>query len=168
MKPSYQREETKMVRQTSINLTEATETQVDTLKSLGFGTFTDIVRVAVDRMARQEAEWTARRNSRITGAILDRRNARDPGWGRRVSVSEGAIDIDTRASRDPRRSRNGGEYYEWLHLFHGKTGTVYAQDCTSCELSQRDEPEAISADWDSVVSQVTELAQRYDVPVVRS
>ena len=45
-----------MPRQTSIQLTEATERQVDTLKQEGFGTFTDIVRIAIDRMYREERE----------------------------------------------------------------------------------------------------------------
>lgn len=44
-----------MTRQTSIQLTEATERQVRALTARGFGTFTDIVRTAVDRMHTQEA-----------------------------------------------------------------------------------------------------------------
>ena len=39
-----------MVRQTSVQITEATGSQVDGLKARGFGSFTDIVRVAIDRM----------------------------------------------------------------------------------------------------------------------
>jgi hypothetical protein len=45
-----------MARQTSVQLIEATERQVEVLKSLGFGTFTDIVRVAVDRMYQDESD----------------------------------------------------------------------------------------------------------------
>ena len=41
-------------RQTSMNLTPATEAQLDYLKANGFGGTTDIVRIAIDRMAQQE------------------------------------------------------------------------------------------------------------------
>lgn len=37
-----------MPRQTSVQLTPATERQVEDLQEWGYGTFTDIVRVAVD------------------------------------------------------------------------------------------------------------------------
>jgi hypothetical protein len=43
-----------MPRQTSIQLVEATERQVTALQSQGFGSFTDIVRLAIDRMHREE------------------------------------------------------------------------------------------------------------------
>jgi len=43
-----------MTRQTSVQLTEATERQADALRARGFGTFTDIVRLAIDRMYNQE------------------------------------------------------------------------------------------------------------------
>lgn len=43
-----------MPRQTSMQLTEATERQIEALKAQGFGNFTDIVRIAVDRMYQQE------------------------------------------------------------------------------------------------------------------
>lgn len=43
-----------MPRQTSIQATEATKRQADELKQLGFGTFTDVVRIAIDRMYQYE------------------------------------------------------------------------------------------------------------------
>jgi hypothetical protein len=43
-----------MTRQTSMQITEATERQINALKSAGFGTLTDIVRLAIDRMYHQE------------------------------------------------------------------------------------------------------------------
>jgi len=43
-----------MTRQTSIQITEAQQAQVEALKAKGFGTFTDIVRIAIDRMYRDE------------------------------------------------------------------------------------------------------------------
>lgn len=39
-----------MPRQTSVQLTEATERQVEALKAQGYGTTTDIIRIAIDRM----------------------------------------------------------------------------------------------------------------------
>lgn len=43
-----------MPRQTSIQLTKATERQAKDLTAAGFGTFTDIVRIAIDRLHQQE------------------------------------------------------------------------------------------------------------------
>jgi hypothetical protein len=45
-----------MPRQTSVQLTESTQRQVAALTDLGFGTFTDIARIAIDRMYNQEIE----------------------------------------------------------------------------------------------------------------
>lgn len=44
-----------MPRQTSIQLTEATERQLDALKAQGYGTTTDIIRIAIDRMWMRES-----------------------------------------------------------------------------------------------------------------
>ena len=43
-----------MPRQTSVQLTEATERQVAALKGAGFGSLTDVIRIAIDRMYQQE------------------------------------------------------------------------------------------------------------------
>lgn len=43
-----------MPRQTSIQLTEATDRQVAALKTAGYGSLTDIIRIAIDRMYQQE------------------------------------------------------------------------------------------------------------------
>jgi len=43
-----------MPRQTSVQLLESTERQTAELKAAGFGTLTDIIRIAIDRMYRQE------------------------------------------------------------------------------------------------------------------
>jgi len=45
-----------MTRQTSIQLTQATERQANALRARGFGTFTDVVRISIDRMYREETE----------------------------------------------------------------------------------------------------------------
>jgi hypothetical protein len=43
-----------MARQTSVQITEATDRQVKAIQDAGFGTFTDIVRIAIDRMHNTE------------------------------------------------------------------------------------------------------------------
>jgi Arc/MetJ-type ribon-helix-helix transcriptional regulator len=43
-----------MPRQTSVQLTEATERQAAELKAAGYGTLTEVIRVAIDRMHQQE------------------------------------------------------------------------------------------------------------------
>lgn len=47
-----------MPRQTSMQITDATDRQAEHLKLAGFGSFTDIVRIAIDRMAQQEGHRT--------------------------------------------------------------------------------------------------------------
>jgi len=43
-----------MTHQTSIQLTKAQQAQIKALKAAGFGSFTDIVRLAIDRMYQTE------------------------------------------------------------------------------------------------------------------
>ena len=47
-----------MPRQTSFQITEATEQQIAYLASRGYGTTTNIIRTAIDRMAQQEGHKT--------------------------------------------------------------------------------------------------------------
>jgi hypothetical protein len=42
-------------RKSTVSLTLATDRQVSRLQQWGYGTFTDIVRIAIDRMFKQEA-----------------------------------------------------------------------------------------------------------------
>lgn len=48
-----------MPRQTSFQMTEATERQMNDLKVAGFGTTTDVIRIAIDRMYQQERKIIA-------------------------------------------------------------------------------------------------------------
>jgi hypothetical protein len=54
-----------MPRQTSIQLTDATDRQIGSLKLAGFGTTTDIIRIAIDRMFRDEAAKAPKRHIEI-------------------------------------------------------------------------------------------------------
>lgn len=67
-------------RQTSLQVTEATERQVEYLRSIGYGAFTEIARIAIDRMHTDERrnEWLDRGRGRArTG---DSPQLRRPGW----------------------------------------------------------------------------------------
>ena len=46
--------QSKQVRQTSVQITAATDHQVKSLQKRGHGSFTDIARIAIDRMYRDE------------------------------------------------------------------------------------------------------------------
>jgi hypothetical protein len=50
-----------MPTQTSVQLTDATKRQVEALKLAGFGSLTDIIRIAIDRMHRDECPPVKRR-----------------------------------------------------------------------------------------------------------
>lgn len=52
-----------MPRQTSFQATEATDQQLAELRDAGFGTTTDIIRLAVDRMHREEINMKQKRES---------------------------------------------------------------------------------------------------------
>lgn len=55
-----------MPRQTSVQLTEATERQAAELKAAGYGTLTDIIRTAIDRMHQQETRTMSAREQVVT------------------------------------------------------------------------------------------------------
>jgi hypothetical protein len=54
-----------MPRQISLQLTEASERQIAFLKEQGFGTTTDIIRIALDRMYQSESKNTEAPRSEI-------------------------------------------------------------------------------------------------------
>lgn len=58
-----------MPRQTSVQLTEATERQAAELKAAGYGNLTDVIRTAIDRMHREEKRTMELSNSEKTNAM---------------------------------------------------------------------------------------------------
>ena len=64
-----------MTRQTSVQITEATDAQVEYLKQRGFGGMTDVIRIAIDRMAREEQGVTTKNASKRIAYVTD-------NWGR--------------------------------------------------------------------------------------
>jgi hypothetical protein len=96
------------IRRTTVNLTKATDRQVADLKAAGFGDFTSIVRVAVDRMHSQERnrmmnmkEWADRMADRLAEGEDDAT----------VEVAE----IDGRDVLFTRIADDGAVYRAWLH-----------------------------------------------------
>ena len=57
----YRKREKAMSRSTSVRLTPVTERQVADLKRAGYGRFSDIVRLAIDRMWRDWLDRTLRK-----------------------------------------------------------------------------------------------------------
>lgn len=102
-----------MPRQTSVQLTEATERQIDALKALGYGSTTDIIRLAIDRMHRDE---TRSDDTRIpTGVqVWQHRTA-----GERYIVLvgrggvEGAVGPIVRSEQDSLVTAATGSDWEW-------------------------------------------------------
>lgn len=83
-----------MPRQTSLQVTEATDRQVEALKLAGFGSLTDIIRIAVDRMYRDECQqrlnrielWQHRTSGERYAVLTDR--------GRPIAASGPLDDTD--------------------------------------------------------------------------
>ena len=83
-------------RQTSMNLTPATEAQLDYLKAKGFGGTTDIVRIAIDRMATQEGMNTMEYTAWVSN-----------DQGASTDVADGVTFASKRAAADAARSEFG-------------------------------------------------------------
>jgi len=96
-----------MSRQTSIQVTSATDEQVELLKQSGFGSFTDIVRIAIDRMAQQEGVTPIRRftgfNQHIIGGeFTDEEMAAAKSCGPINALRQGLFEVlDDRAADLP-------------------------------------------------------------------
>ena len=75
-------------RQTSMNLTPATEAQLDYLKAKGFGGTTDIVRIAIDRMATQEGMNTMDPKTAIK-ELMQKYDEKRQQWIERFGSDEG-------------------------------------------------------------------------------
>lgn len=73
-----------MPRQTSIQLTEATERQVQALQAAGFGSFTDIARIAIDRMHKEEMQtmkkYSQQQLQAAAHAAVERAKAQPGVW----------------------------------------------------------------------------------------
>lgn len=120
-----------MTRQTSMQLTEATDRQIRALTVLGFGTLTDVVRTAVDRMHQQEVGMDTRQ---LAEAIY----------------SEVYGDVDSKAfHRDRVR-----EIEDWLDDGEPVTGETVAQLARQWHQEHTGEDEIIDAlnaeDWVAV------------------
>ena len=77
-----------MTRQTSSQITEATDAQVEYLKQRGFGTFTDIQRIAIDRMAQQEG-WSTTEQKTAIKELMQKYGEKRQQWIERFGNDEG-------------------------------------------------------------------------------
>lgn len=82
--------------QTSVRLTEATLRQIDDLLAQGYGTKTDIIRLAIDRMHSQEAEVNTESVTVKVGRAWSDRNGLHWGDDYRPVTFEGEKIADTR------------------------------------------------------------------------
>lgn len=89
-----------MTRQTSIQLTDATVVQLEFLKAAGFGTQSDIIRIAIDRMYQHEKGQIQIRqfrayNESITGEATDEELAAARACGHINAFRQGVHDVIT-------------------------------------------------------------------------
>ena len=75
-------------RQTSMNLTPATEAQLDYLKQSGFGGTTDVIRIAIDRMAQQEG-WSTTEQKTAIKELMQKYGEKRQQWIERFGNDEG-------------------------------------------------------------------------------
>jgi hypothetical protein len=103
-------------------------------------------------------------NERIERALEAQASERGQGFAHvEVFMGDRRIMIDTRASRDPKRSSNGGEYDYWLRLWPA-AGNIFAQERCSCDFWQPEEgagPEIIGseADWPGLGHEIVTATQ---------
>lgn len=104
-------------------------------------------------------------NRRIENAVRQAASERDLNFNAVIKLSDGVIVVDTRITRDPNRSRNGGEYSYW-EKFWSHRAQVLAQTFCSCDFWQpEEEPEILGLNWDELVNLTQQYAREYDVPV---
>ena len=76
------------------------------------------------------------------------------------------LTIDTYISRDPNRSRNGGEYNFWTVVQKNDWGEAIVEECWSCDFATlQHEPYLIRANYVQIQSMVEMLALAAGVPV---
>ena len=112
----------------------------------------------------------------VRQAVLEAGQEVALGYAAGIEITDDLIRIDTRISRDPSRSRNGGEYFEWLTLKRHPDdyewlrsehfgGNVLMRRSTSCELVELREGQLIKANWSQLVTDILALATEFRVPV---
>ena len=84
------------------------------------------------------------------------------GWYMR----DNTLIVEQQTSRDPRRSRNGGEYYLWRNYQADGLGVVVWEDW-SCEIAPRHEYGGDAVNYDCIVSAdgLKRIAQLADITI---
>ena len=102
---------------------------------------------------------------RIEDEILSCAEERKLGFPTDITIGPGRIKIDTRWSRDPLRSNNGGEYYYWF-VIENHDGSVTMRSDWSCDFAQlQEEPETFPGSFEEALAIVRHLARRQGVPI---
>ena len=97
--------------------------------------------------------------NRLENAILAARDEQRLGFLARVEITDEMIRIDTRISRNPAKSNNGGDYF-YHEEFWPSGGQILWQEFCSCDFWQpMDEPEAVGEEdgWDAFKARVLSL-----------
>jgi hypothetical protein len=123
-----------------------------------------VERITEQTPRKEKEEEQSMMNERIERALEAQVSEREQGFTHVVVLVAGErIAIDTRASRDPSRRNNGGDYDFWLRLWP-QDGNIFAQERCSCDFWQPEEetgPEVIGneADWPGLSHEIVTKAQ---------
>ena len=95
---------------------------------------------------------------------------RKAGFETFLSFSKGkqVARLDTKISRDPSRSNNGGEYFFWAKVWYQKGTGVFVQERCSCDFWQpENEPKLIAPSWATAKRVLRRLAREHGIPCYR-
>jgi len=104
--------------------------------------------------------------NRIKNAILEAKEERRLDFDAVVLVETDLVQIDTRISRNPLKSRNGGEYSFWESIWPTPGGETLMQTFSSCDFwGPEEEPEIIPLTFGEAKIETIRLADKHGVPV---
>jgi hypothetical protein len=102
-------------------------------------------------------------NERIDRALTECAAEYGLGFAAEVLVSGERIVIDTRVSRNPLLSANGGDYHLWLRLWP-HAGNILAQERNSTDFGWNPDPEleivGSEEDWPGLSHEIVTAAQQ--------
>jgi hypothetical protein len=107
-------------------------------------------------------------HDRIGQALAECAAERGLGFDAVVRYCKHKVIIDTRISRDPRRSNNGGEYYFWLSVWPTDSQTVVVRKRSSYDGDWEPdyEPEPIGSGWKDIKARIRREARQLGIPIV--
>ena len=89
------------------------------------------------------------------------------GFPAAISYRHDRVKIETRVSRRPSQSNNGGDYYFWLSIWPTNSQTVVSRNFSSCDMDWEPDPEPqiIGQGWKVVKAFVRAEARKLGIPV---